>query len=99
MLKQQITEEELRRELAACAAVSETAVVKLLEELSRIAARETKLNGGFLLPGIGMIENAEQFERTGVNPATGEKIKIPRRIKLRFQFASRFTKICSREGD
>jgi nucleoid DNA-binding protein len=92
MLKQQITQEELRQQLAKYASVSEEAVGKILDELWRIAARETKLNGGFLLPGIGMIENVELFERTAVNPETGEKIIIPPSVKPRFQFASRFTK-------
>jgi DNA-binding protein HU-beta len=92
MLKQQITQEELRQQLAKQANVSEEAVAKILEELTRIAVHETKVNGGFLLPGIGMIENVERFERTGVNPATGEKFIVPPSVKPRFKFAAKFTK-------
>lgn len=90
MLKRQITQQELHKELAHSAGVSEGAVVKVLEELARIATHEAKFNGGFLLPGIGMIENAERFERTGINPMTGEKIKIGPSTKLKFSFESRF---------
>ena len=95
MLKQQITQQELRKTLALSAGISEAAVVKVLEELTRVAASEAKLNGGFLLPGIGMIETVERFERTGVNPQTGEKIRIPPTTTLKFSFASHFKKAVS----
>ena len=87
MLKQQITQQELRRRLAQSAGVSEEAVASILDELAAIAMSEARRNGGFLLPGIGMIDNVERFQRTAVNPETGQKI---RSTKLHFGFASRF---------
>jgi DNA-binding protein HU-beta len=92
MIHQQITQEELRQELARLASVSEDTVGLILDQLARIAARETKTNGGFLFPGIGMIDKVEQFERTGMNPATGQEIKLPAKTKLHFRFEAQFTK-------
>jgi DNA-binding protein HU-beta len=97
MLHQQMTKEELCRELAQAASVSEDAVRKLLAQLACIAAQETSRNGGFLLPEIGMIENVQRSERTGVNPLTGEKIQLKAKLSLRFQFAAAFKKKVSAE--
>ena len=93
MLKQQITKEELFRRLAASASVSEEAAVKMVDELARIAAAEVSINGGFLLPGVGMIELVQRFERSGVDPVTGDKVKIGPSVRLKFEFTSRFKNI------
>jgi nucleoid DNA-binding protein len=93
MLKQQITKDELYRRLAVSAGVSEEAAAKMVEELARITAAEVGTNGGFLLPGVGMIEILERFERSGVNPATGDKVKIGPSVKLKFEFATRFKNV------
>lgn len=90
MLKHQITQQELRRRLAQSAGVSEEAVASILDELAAIAMSEARRNGGFLLPGVGMIDNVERFQRTAVNPETGQKIMLGRSTKLHFGFASRF---------
>jgi nucleoid DNA-binding protein len=92
LLKRQITKLELYRRLAEHAGVSEDAAAKVLEELSRVAAAEASANGGFLLAGIGIIESTERFERTSVNPMTGEEIKVGPSVKLKFQFSWRFKK-------
>lgn len=92
VLKQQITQQELRTRLAQSAGVSEESVSKILSELVAIATSEARQNGGFLLPGIGMINNVERFQRTGVHPETGQKIMLGRTTKLHFGFASRFKK-------
>jgi DNA-binding protein HU-beta len=90
MLKRQITKDELYSHLAQCASVSQSAASAIVEELARVAAKETEINGAFLLPGIGMIEIIERPERTGVNPMTGEKIRIRAKSSLKFTFESRF---------
>jgi nucleoid DNA-binding protein len=75
MLKQQITQEELYKQLAQSASVPESAIEKIFEELVRIATSETKQNSTFLLPGFGTIENRARRAHSG-EPGDGRENQV-----------------------
>lgn len=63
---------------------------EILQELSELAINETKKKGQFVFPGIGKLVKAQRKARTGVNPKTKEKIKIPAKTVVKFRVA----KVC-----
>jgi len=89
MLRHLISHRELVSRLAHRTALSEGSVTSLLEEFARAAAEETKTAGGFIVPGIGFVEMRESAERIAKNPSTGEPIRLPAKVNLRFEFASK----------
>ena len=62
-------------------------VVNLMETLVELAYSEVKGSGEFVLPGFGKMVKAHRKERMGVNPATGEKIKIAAKTVVKFRLA------------
>lgn len=62
-----------------------------LTKLAEIAYRETKKKGEFVLPGIGKLVKQKRKARTGINPKTGEKLKIAAKtvVKLRVAKAAK----------
>ncbi|HEY6765946.1 MAG TPA: HU family DNA-binding protein [Candidatus Sulfotelmatobacter sp.] len=93
MLRHLISNKELVSRLADRSGMSEGSVTSLLEEFARAAAEETKTSGGFVVPRIGLIEMVESPERIAKNPSTGEPIKLPAKVNLRFEFASKLKRI------
>jgi DNA-binding protein HU-beta len=63
----------------------------ILEALVAIAYRETKKFGEFTIPGIGKLVKQKRKARLGINPKTGEKIKIAAKtvVKLRVAKAAK----------
>jgi len=57
----------------------------IVDEFSTLAVSQTKKVGEFTLPGVGKLVKAKRKARTGRNPATGEKIRIPAKtvVKMR----------------
>lgn len=82
-----MTQTELVKELAQKTGVTSKVAKQFLDTLAEIAVRETKKTGVFVLPGIGRLVKAQRKARTGRNPATGEKIKIPAKTVVRFRVA------------
>ena len=62
-------------------------VVSILEILANLAYTEVKNNVEFVLPGFGKMVKAKRAARMGVNPATGEKIKIAAKTVVKFRLA------------
>jgi len=62
-------------------------VIALMETLVDVAYSEVKSNGEFVIPGFGKMVKAHRKERMGVNPATGEKIKIAAKTVVKFRLA------------
>jgi len=63
----------------------------VLEALVAIAYRETKKFGEFTIPGIGKLVKQKRKARIGINPKSGEKIKIAAKtvVKLRVAKAAK----------
>ena len=60
------------------------------EELFKLAVKETKSSGKFVIPGIGRAVKAHRKARLGRNPATGETIKIKAKTVVRLRAAKAF---------
>jgi DNA-binding protein HU-beta len=54
---------------------------------SDIAYKEIKKNGEFVLPGFGKLVKQKRKARTGFNPKTQQKIKIPAKTVVKFRVA------------
>lgn len=62
-------------------------VVALMDALAEMAYAEVKKKGEFVLPGFGKMVKVRRAARMGVNPATGEKIKIAAKTVVKFRLA------------
>jgi DNA-binding protein HU-beta len=49
--------------------------------------KEIKKNGEFVLPGFGKLVKQKRKARSGFNPKTRQKIKIPAKIVVKFRVA------------
>jgi nucleoid DNA-binding protein len=56
-------------------------------EASDIAYKESKKNGEFVLPGFGKLVKQKRKARTGFDPKTQQKIKIPAKTVVKFRVA------------
>jgi DNA-binding protein HU-beta len=58
-----------------------------IEEFAALAINETKKTGQFVIPGLGKLVKVNRKARMGRNPATGEAIKIPAKVVVKFRVA------------
>lgn len=82
-----MTKSQLMTTIAEKAGMTKKDVAGVLDALSAVAYKEVKKNGEFVLPGFGKMVKAKRKARTGVNPATGEKIKIAAKTVVKFRLA------------
>ena len=82
-----MTKSQIVSTLAEANELSKKDVVAFLDNLVALAYKEVKKSGEFLVPGIGKMVKAKRKARNGVNPATGEKIKIPAKTVVKFRLA------------
>ena len=80
-----MTKAELQSAVAAAAQTDKKTAGVFLDTLSAIAYKATKKNGEFVVPGFGKL--VKQKARTGNNPSTKQKIKIPAKTVLKFRVA------------
>ena len=86
-----MTKTQLQATLAEETATDRKTAGVYLTKLAEIAYRETKKKGEFVLPGIGKLVKQKRKARTGINPKTGEKLKIAAKtvVKLRVAKAAK----------
>lgn len=82
-----LTKAQLVTTLAEKTGLSKKDINGVFDELTTIAYKEVKKVGEFVLPGFGKMVKAKRKARTGVNPATGEKIKIAAKTVVKFRLA------------
>ncbi|HKV46572.1 MAG TPA: HU family DNA-binding protein [Candidatus Acidoferrales bacterium] len=70
--------------------VSKKQVSTFFDELFKLAVKESKGSGKFVIPGIGRAVKAHRKARMGRNPATGEAIKIKAKTVVRLRAAKAF---------
>jgi DNA-binding protein HU-beta len=58
-----------------------------LDTLSALAYKTAKKTGEFVLPGFGKLVKQKRKARTGFNPKTQERIRIPAKTVLNFRVA------------
>ena len=82
-----MTKNELQIALAEATQTNKTTAGVFLDTLSIIAYRAIKKNGEFVLPGFGKLVKQKRKARTGINPKTQQKIKIPAKTVIKFRVA------------
>src|SRR5271165_2514338 len=82
-----MTKTELQVALAAATETNKSTAGVFLDTLSAIAYKEIKKNGEFVLPGFGKLVKQKRKARTGFNPKTQQKIKIPAKTVVKFRVA------------
>jgi DNA-binding protein HU-beta len=87
MATKKLTKTQLTALLGEKTATSKKAAGEFLEILTQSAYTETKKNGEFTLPGFGKLVKQKRKARTGINPKTGDKIKIPAKTVVKFRVA------------
>jgi DNA-binding protein HU-beta len=58
-----------------------------LDTLGGFAYEALRKENGFVLPGFGKLVKQKRKARTGVNPKTQQKIKIPAKTVVKFRVA------------
>ena len=82
-----MTKTELLVALAQSTQTDKKTAGAFLDTLSTLAYKEIKKNGEFVLPGFGKLVKQKRKARTGVNPKTMQKIKIPAKTVVKFRVA------------
>ncbi len=82
-----MTKVQVLSALAEKTGLAKKEVASFMEALTDLAYSEVKKKGEFLLPGFGKMVKAHRKARTGVNPATGEKINIPAKTVAKFKLS------------
>ena len=82
-----MTKTELQVALAQTTQTDKRTAGAFLDTLSALAYKEIKKNGEFILPGFGKLVKQKRKARTGFNPKTQEKIRIPAKTVVKFRVA------------
>jgi DNA-binding protein HU-beta len=82
-----MTKSQIFSALAEKTSLAKKDVNAFMDELAVLAYSEVKKNGQFVVPGFGKMVKANRKARMGVNPATGEKIKIAAKTVVKFRLA------------
>jgi len=80
-----MTKSQILSALAEKCELTKKDVVRVVEELVKLAYKEAK--NGFTIPGLGKLVVKDRKARMGRNPATGEEIWIPAKTVLKFRIA------------
>src|SRR5215469_12949274 len=78
---------ELELALAEATQTNKKTAGVFLDTLSALAYKTTKKTGEFVLPGFGKLVKQKRKARTGFNPKTQQKIRIPAKTVLKFRVA------------
>jgi len=69
------------------AEVTKAQAGKVIDALLDLAFAATKKEGEFTIPGLGKLAVVDKKARTGLNPKTKEKIKIPAKKVVKMKLA------------
>jgi len=82
-----MTKAELQTALAEATQTDKKTAGIFLDTLSAIGYKAAKKNGEFVVPGFGKLVKQKRKARTGINPSTRQKIKIPAKTVVKFRVA------------
>ena len=82
-----MTKSELQTALATASETDKKTAGVFLDTLSTLAYKAIKKEGEFVLPGFGKLVKQKRKARTGINPKTLQKIKIPAKTVVKFRIA------------
>jgi DNA-binding protein HU-beta len=80
-----MTKTELQIALAVSTQTNKRTAGIFLNTLSDLAYKAIKKDGEFVLPGFGKLVKQKRKARTGINPKTQQKIKIPAKTVIKFR--------------
>ena len=80
-----MTKSELQVALAAATETNKGTAGVFLDTLSNLAYKAIRKNGEFVLPGFGKLVKQKRKARSGFNPKTQQKIKIPAKTVVKFR--------------
>ncbi|MEI8361002.1 MAG: HU family DNA-binding protein [bacterium] len=80
-----LTKTQLVATLSETTGLTKKQVDAFFDAYITLAYKEVKKNGEVLVPGFGKMIKAKRAARMGVNPATGEKIKIAAKTVVKFR--------------
>ena len=78
---------ELQLALAKATQTNKKTAGVFLDTLGTLAYKEVKKNSEFVLPGFGKLVKQKRKARTGFNPNTQQKIRIPAKTVVKFRVA------------
>ena len=78
---------ELQLALAEATQTDKRTAGVFLDTLSALAYKTIKKSGKFVLPGFGKLVKQKRKARTGFNPKTQQKIRIPAKTVVKFRVA------------
>jgi DNA-binding protein HU-beta len=81
----EMTKTELQIALAAATETNKRTAGVFLDTLCNLAYKAIKKNGEFVLPGFGKLVKQKRKARSGFNPKTQQKIKIPAKTVVKFR--------------
>ena len=90
MSKSKIVAHLVKKVSTAKKPVSKKQVSAFFDELFKLAVKEARSSGKFVIPGLGRAVKAHRKARMGRNPATGEPIKIKAKKVVRLRAAKAF---------
>jgi DNA-binding protein HU-beta len=82
-----MTKSELQVALASATETTKRTAGVFLDTLCNLAYKETRKDGKFVLPGFGKLVKQKRKARSGFNPKTQQKIKIPAKTVVKFRVA------------
>jgi len=85
-----MTKSKIVAHMADKCGISKKGVNIFFEELFKLAVREAKGAGKFVIPGLGRAVKRHSKARMGRNPQTGEPIKIKAKIVVRLRPSKQF---------
>ncbi len=83
MAAKSLTQSQIIAKLSESEQLTKKQVKSILDNLAQLAYKEAK--NGFTLPGLGKLVLVNRKARMGLNPATGEAIKIPAKKVVKFR--------------
>ena len=88
-VKKPMTKAEIVEKLATDAAITKAAAKVALETFVAMACKEVKAGRDFRVSGLGTFVLRKSKARAGVNPATGQPIKIKAKKRMAFRMSSK----------
>ncbi len=85
-----MTKSKIVAHMAAKCGTSKKGAAMFFEELFKLAVKECKAVGKFVIPGLGRAVKRHSKARMGRNPQTGEPIKIKARTVVRLRPGKQF---------
>ncbi len=84
---------ELIEQMAKDTKLPKTSCKSALESFIKSVEKSLKKSGSVVLTGFGTFTVMKRQERTGINPATGKKMKIPARKVPKFKAGKRLKEL------